>query len=39
MVKNSLSMQEIWVQSLGRDDPLEKGMATTPVLYPGEFHR
>ena len=21
-------MQEIWVQSLGREDPLEKGMAT-----------
>ena len=21
-------MQEMWVQSLGREDPLEKGMAT-----------
>ena len=28
MVKNLLSMQETWVQSLGREDPLEKGMAT-----------
>ena len=28
MVKNLLSMQEIWVQFLGREDLLEKGMAT-----------
>ena len=28
MVKNSLAMQEIWVQSLGWEDPLEEGMAT-----------
>ena len=28
MVKNPRAMQEIGVQSLGRDDPLEKGMAT-----------
>ena len=26
-VKNLPAMQEIWVQSLGREDPLEKGMA------------
>ena len=26
------------VQSLGREDPLKKGMATTPVFLPGEFH-
>ena len=26
-VKNLLAMQETWVQSLGREDPLEKGMA------------
>ena len=26
--KNLPAMQEIWVQSLGREDPLEKGMAT-----------
>ena len=30
-------MQETWVQSLGGEDPLEKGMATIPVLLPGEF--
>ena len=28
MVKNLPAMQETQVQSLGREDPLEKGMAT-----------
>ena len=28
MVKNLPAMQEIWVRSLGREDLLEKGMAT-----------
>ena len=28
MVKNLPAMQEAWVQSLGQEDPLEKGMAT-----------
>ena len=28
MVKKLPAMQETWVQSLGREDPLEKGMAT-----------
>jgi len=28
MEKNLPAMQETWVQSLGQDDPLEKGMAT-----------
>ena len=27
MVKNLPAMQETWVRSLGREDPLEKGMA------------
>ena len=27
MVKNPPAMQETWVQSMGWDDPLEKGMA------------
>ena len=27
MVKNLPAMQETWVQSLGQEDPLEKGMA------------
>ena len=28
LVKNLSAMQETWVQSLGQEDPLEKGMAT-----------
>ena len=28
MVKNLPAMQETWVQSLGREDPLENEMAT-----------
>ena len=28
MVKTLPAMQETWVQSLDREDPLEKGMAT-----------
>ena len=27
-IKNLPAMQETWVQSLGREDPLEKAMAT-----------
>ena len=27
-VRNSPEMQEMWVQSLGQEDPLEKSMAT-----------
>ena len=27
MVKNQPEMQETWVQSLGQEDPLEKGIA------------
>ena len=32
------AVQETWVQSLGREDPLEKETATTPVLVPGKSH-
>ena len=28
MVKNLPAMQEMWVQFLSQEDPLEKGMAT-----------
>ena len=28
MVKNPPAMQETWVRSLGREDPLEEGLAT-----------
>ena len=38
MVKNLPAMQETWVQSLGWEDPLEKGMATHPSTPAGEFH-
>ena len=37
-VKNLPAVQETWVQSLDWEDPLEEGMATTPVFLPGEFH-
>ena len=36
MVKKLPEMQETWVWSLGREDPLEKGLAITPVFLPGE---
>ena len=38
MVKNPPAMLETWVWSLGREDPLEKEMATHPVFLPGRFH-
>ena len=38
LVKNLPAMWETWVQSLGWEDPLGKGKATTPVFWPGEFH-
>ena len=38
MVKGSPAMRETWVRSLGWEDPLEKGMASTPVFWPGESH-
>ena len=38
MVKNLPAMQKTRVRSLGWEDPLKKGMATTPVFLPGEFH-
>ena len=42
LVKNPPAVWETWIQSLGREDPLEKGKATflqnSPVFWPGEFH-
>ena len=32
MVKNPLVMQEIWVGSLGGEDPLEKEIAAYPSI-------
>ena len=39
MVKNVLAVQEsqeTWVQSPGREDPLEEGMQPTSAFLPGE---
>ena len=38
LVKNLPAMQETWVRSLCWEDPLEKGMVTTPVFSPRESH-
>ena len=35
-VKNRPAMQEIQVRSLRWEDPLEEGMATHSVFFPGE---
>ena len=35
-VKRLPAMWETWVRFLGREDPLEKAMAPTPALLPGE---
>ena len=32
MVKNLPAIQETWVRSLGREDPLEKGMVHSSIL-------
>ena len=37
-VQNLPAMWETWVRPLGRVDPLEEGMAPTPVFLPGESH-
>ena len=33
IVTNLLGLQETWVQSLGREDTLEKGMATHSSIF------
>ena len=38
LVKNLPAMQEIPVQFLGREYPVEKGRLLTPVFWTGEFH-
>ena len=37
-LKHLPGMLETRVRSLGWEDPLEKEMATTPILLPGEPH-
>ena len=39
MVKNLPAMQETQVQSLGQEDPLQKGMATNPSVLAWEIPR
>ena len=38
LVKNPPAMQETSVQSLDKQDSLEKGMANCSVFLHGEFH-
>ena len=38
LLKNLTKMQEIWVWSLGPEDPLEKEMATHSSILAGESH-
>ena len=37
MVKNPPTMQETWLQSLGREDPLEEEMATHSSILAWEI--
>ena len=37
-VKNPPAMQEMWVQSLGQEDPLEGTWQPTPVFLLAESH-
>ena len=37
LVKNLLAMQETWVQFLGQEEPLEKGMATYSSILAGKI--
>ena len=37
MVKNLTLMQETWVRFLGREDPLEKKVATHPSILKWEI--
>ena len=39
LVKNQPPMYKMWDRSLAWEDPLEKGKPTSPVFWPGEFHR
>ena len=39
LVKNSLAVQETWVQSLGWEDPLEKGKGTHSSILAWRMSR
>ena len=38
VVKNLPAMWEMWVPSLGREDPLGREWQPSPVFLPGESH-
>ena len=38
MIKNLLAIQQTWVQSLGWENLLEKGMATYSSILAWRFH-
>ena len=38
VVKNTPAMQEMYIWSLGWEDPLKEGMQPTPVFLRGESH-
>ena len=38
MIKNPSVMLETWVQSVGWEDPMEKGMTMHSVFLPRESH-
>ena len=38
LVKNPPATWEIWVRSLGWEDPQKRERLPTPVFWPGEFH-
>ena len=37
-VKRLSTIRDTWVRSLGREDPLEKEMATRSSILPGKSH-
>ena len=37
VLNNSLKMQEMWVQSLGQEEPLEEEMATSSIILAWEI--
>ena len=38
LVMNPPAMQEMWIGSLGQEDPLDKGMTSDSRKRVGEFH-
>ena len=38
IVKNLPAMLETWVQFLGQEEPMQKGVATHSRFLPGDFH-